>query len=258
VDRNCRDRMVFQHAIDPDSVRVLTNPIDLARFRRRGPLPPKPRRALVFSNLATENTFVAPIRAACAERGISVDVAGWASGNVIDPEEALSKYDLVFGKARCAIEAAAAGAAVIGCDHLGMSGMVTTARLEALRELNFGIRTLQFPVTKENLLREIDRYDPADAALVAERIRAANSSELLAEQLIAVYEEIMAEPMEVSPREDLNGIVSTLGETARRLYGQMNTGTTTRSMRLRTALLNSKALAVPVRLAWRLKKRLQR
>ncbi len=256
VDRNCRDRMVFQHGIDRDAIRVLTNPIDLARFRRRGPLPPKPRRALVFSNLAAENTFVAPIRAACAQRGIALDVVGEASGRMVDPEEVLPLYDLVFAKARCAIEAAAVGAAVIGLDHRGMSGMVTTERLEQLRELNFGIRTLQLPVTRENLLREIDRYDPADAALVTDRIRASNSSDLLAEQLIDIYEEIMAEPMEVSPREDLNGIAATLTQMTPRLYGQVADGTSTRSMRLRTALLNSKALAVPVRLAWRLKKRL--
>jgi hypothetical protein len=87
VDRNCRDRMVFEHGIPEDSLRVMTNPVDLGRFQRRGPLPPKPRRALVFSNQALENTFVAPIREACAARGIEVDVIGQSSGNPVDHPE---------------------------------------------------------------------------------------------------------------------------------------------------------------------------
>lgn len=258
VDRNCRDRMVYQHAIDAASVRVLTNPVDLARLQRRGPLPLKPRRALVFSNQAAENTFAVPIRAACAQRGIEVDLAGEGSGRIVEPESVLPQYDLVFAKARCAIEAAAVGAAVIGCDHRGMSGMITSARLEELRQLNFGLRTLQLPVTEENLLREIDRYDAADAAIVTDRIRASHDSDLLAEQMIAVYEEALDGPADVSPRDDLEGIAATLGEVTPRLYAQADTVAGGTSMRLRTALLNSKALAGPVRLAWRLKKRLLR
>jgi hypothetical protein len=256
VDRNCRDRMVFEHGIPEDSLRVMTNPVDLERFQRRGPLPPKPRRALVFSNQALENTFVAPIREACAARGIEVDVIGQGSGNPVDhPEEILPRYDLVFGKARCAIEAAAAGTAVIGCDARGMSGMLTTAGLEQMRLLNFGARTLQLPVTRENLLREIDRYDPADARAVTGRIRASNSADLLAEQFISLYEEILADPMAVSPEDDLAGLSAALGKTAHHLYGPMESSRD--RYELLVKLLNSRVLDGPLRLAYRWKKRLQ-
>src|SRR5438128_9049089 len=48
--------------------------------------------------------------------------------------------------------------------------MVTTAALDRLRALNFGIRTLREPLVPEVLAREIARYDPADAAQVSRRI----------------------------------------------------------------------------------------
>jgi len=255
VDRNCRDRMVFEHGIPSDSVRLLTNPVDLQRFRRRGPLPLKPRRALVFSNQAMESNFVAPIRQACAQRGIEIEVIGSSSGRAVDhPEELLPEYDLVFAKARCAIEAVAAGAAVIGCDAHGMSGMLTTERLESMRLLNFGIRTLQLPVTPENLLREIDRYDPVDASAVTDHVRASNSADLLAEQFIELYEEILADPVQVTAEEDLAGMSDALTRVAHHLYGQMASNNAKYDILLK--LLNSRVIGGPLRFAWRMKKKL--
>src|SRR4051794_40912071 len=39
VDRNARDRMMFEHGVPEESIEVLANAVDLARFRRRAPLP---------------------------------------------------------------------------------------------------------------------------------------------------------------------------------------------------------------------------
>jgi hypothetical protein len=256
VDRNCRDRMVLQDGVPADRVRLLTNPVDLQRFRRRGPLPPKPRRALIFSNQAMENNFAGPIREACAERGIEVEIIGSASGRAVDhPEEMLPEYDLIFAKGRCAIEAVAAGAAVIGCDARGMSGMLTAEKVEALRVLNFGVRTLQIPTTKENLLREIDRYDPVDASAVTDHIRASNSADLLAEQFIALYEEILAEPVQVTPEEDLAAMSATLTRVGHHLYADMATSGAKYDVLLK--VLNSRVIGGPLRFAWRMKKKLE-
>src|SRR5258708_25208882 len=171
VDRNCRDRMVFEHGIPEQSIHVLTNPVDLQRFGRRSSLPPKPRRALVFSNSAEEETWVKPIRGACESRGITLEIGGSAGRPIDRPEDVLPRYDLVFAKARCAIEALAAGAAVIVCDAQGLAGLVTTDSLAAMRQLNFGARTLRRPVTTTDLGTELHRYDPADPAAVCAPLR---------------------------------------------------------------------------------------
>src|SRR5205085_6657577 len=45
VDDNCRDRVVLEHGIESQRVRVLMNGVDLRRFARRDALPAKPKRA---------------------------------------------------------------------------------------------------------------------------------------------------------------------------------------------------------------------
>src|SRR5258706_11275157 len=209
VDRNCRDRMIFEHGIPESAVRILPNAVDLERFRRRAPLPPRPERALVFSNAASSDSFAATIEAACAQRGITLDIIGRAAGNKTEhPEEILSRYDIVFGKARCALEATATGAAVIVCDAGGLAGMITTRDLDAIKQVNFGARLLQRPITEETIAAGIDRYDADDAAKVTEAGRATAGIELLVEQFIELYDDLR--PITMSAEDDLRAMAESL------------------------------------------------
>jgi hypothetical protein len=79
----------------------------------------------------------------------------------------LGQYDVVFAKAKAAMEAMAVGTAVILCDFSGIGPIVTSTRFEELRPLNFGFEALRDPLEPEHLLREIARYDPEDAPDVA-------------------------------------------------------------------------------------------
>src|SRR5689334_14553757 len=141
VDQVCRDRLIYEHGISPARIRLLLNFVDLKRFKSRSRLPARPQRALIFSNQANEHTQVPAIREACARFGIQLDVIGLSAGNACArPEEILGNYDIIFAKARAALEGLAVGAAVILCDALGAGPMVTTANMDHLRPLNFGIR----------------------------------------------------------------------------------------------------------------------
>ncbi len=101
VDDTCFDRLVMEHGIPKEKACVILNFVDLDRFRRRPPLPDQPKRALVFSNTASEQTHLAAVRAACTEANIALDVIGAGSGNSLArPEEALGNYDLVFAKGK--------------------------------------------------------------------------------------------------------------------------------------------------------------
>jgi glycosyl transferase family 4 len=197
VDYTTRERLVSEHGIPPERVEVVLNFVDLDRFQPRTPLPAKPRRALVFSNQASERTFLPIVREACERYGIALDVAGVASGDpVARPEELLPGYDLVFAKGRAALEAMAVGAAVVLCDQAGAGPLVTTGDLDRLRPLNFGIRTLRDPVTADVLASQIARYDPADAAEVSRRIRAMAGIEEAVDRLTGLYGEVLAEHWE--------------------------------------------------------------
>jgi hypothetical protein len=103
------------------------------------------------------------------------------------PEEVLGNYDLIFAKARAALEALAVGAAVVLCGPSGAGPLVTLAEFERLRSLNFGLRVLNQPITPTTLAREVARYDAADTAAVSARVRAEAGRESAVDQLIELY-----------------------------------------------------------------------
>lgn len=198
VDEVCRDRLVCEHGIPFDRTRLLLNFVDLRRFPARATRPPaRPQRALVFGYTASEDTWVPVVRAACARAGITeVDVVGYGAGNPTPaPEALLPRYDLVFAKARSALEALAVGAGVILCDARGTGGLVTTAALDALRRQNLGVRTLDRPLDADTLAAEIARWDAADVAEVSRRVRAEAGLDAAVDQLEVLYREAVAAAM---------------------------------------------------------------
>lgn len=194
VDEPCRDRLVLEGGIPEERVRLILNFADLDRFKPRGPLPPRPLRAALFSNYVNEHTPASAVREACEREGIALDVIGMGVGNACEkPESVLGGYDLVFAIARSAIEALAVGSAVVLCSPQAVGRMVTTENLDALRPLNFGIRALREPLTVEAVSREIARYDPQDAAEVSRRMRSVANLDAAVDEILALYREALEE-----------------------------------------------------------------
>jgi hypothetical protein len=198
VDDVCRDRLVREEGIRETDVEVLLNFVDLDRFARREPLPVRPLRALVFSNQAIATTYPRAIRAACDARGIALDIAGSRSGSpVVDPAVLLPQYDVVFAKARAALEAMAIGCSVVLADAAGAGPLVTPGNLAALRRQNFGVRTLTGPHSAAHYGAALDAIDPAAAAAVSAVVRADAGLDPAIDRLEGIYREAMASP----PRE---------------------------------------------------------
>ena len=193
VSRLCVQRVV-REGVPEDGVELLLNFVDAARFTPRIPLPVRPHRALVFSNYAHAGSHLPAVTEACRQAGLELDVAGVAAGKLIlEPELLLSNYDIVFAKGKAAMEAMAVGSAVILCDSSGVGPMVTSARFDELRPLNFGFEALCDPLEPEILLREIARYDPDDAARVQDLVRSRAGLVPAVERLVAIYDEVIAE-----------------------------------------------------------------
>jgi hypothetical protein len=202
VDAVCRDRLVLEHGIGQERVHTLLNFVDLARFPKRGGLPARPRRALVFSGHTRDAAFVPPIRSACEREGIQLDVVGAGEGNTTDdPGRLLRGYDVVFAKGRSALEALAVGAAVVPCDAVGMGPLVTTGNWRRLRALNFGIRVLRDPVVTDRVLKQLRRYDAADAACVSAEVRASAAYGNAVDELVGLYRAVIGE-QEAAPAGD--------------------------------------------------------
>ncbi|TWS99484.1 glycosyltransferase [Reyranella sp. CPCC 100927] len=195
VDDLCRERLATTMGLSAVDLSVIYNFVDLERFALRATWRDSPRSALIFGNTAGDNPRTHAIKSACARAGIErVDIAGSGAGNSIpNPEHILGDYDVVFAKARCALEAMASGAAVIVADHAGLGGMVTMANVAQMRSLNFGVRTMQAaPVTEETVLDELKRYDARDARQVSAWIRAEADMSSAVTRWLSLYETVMA------------------------------------------------------------------
>ncbi len=207
VDEVCRERLIAEGGIDPSKIDLLLNFFDSRLFPPRGPLPEKPLNALAFSNLFSEAADLPVLREACDRQGIELHAAGLAARNVeTDTGALLAKYDIVFAKARAAIEAMAVGAAVVLCNPGRLGPLVTARKFASLRPLNFGIRTLDRPLEMDGLMEELRGYNSADAAMVSQKVRAECELRPAVDRIIELYERVIAEartsPLEVSIEGD--------------------------------------------------------
>ena len=194
VDEVCRERIVREANVPFEKVRLLLNFVDTDVFQPRPSLPRCPARALIFSNNASEGNYAAAVCAACEQCGITLDVRGLASGNPTnEPQDLLPHYDIVFAKARAAIEAMAVGCAVVLCDAAGLGPMVTTANFSGLRPNNFGLRTLVDEPMVENIVRAIQTYDATDAARVCDLVRSQANMTDAVNEILQIYSEVVSE-----------------------------------------------------------------
>ncbi len=194
VDHRCKQRFDGKPQVPPESVRVIFNAVDLSRFRPRAPLPKQPLRAALFSNYASKWTHLPAIAQACNSLGIHLDVIGEEFGTATSrPEDFLPEYDLVFAKARCALEAMAVGCAVVVCDFSGLGRMVSAETFAELRRLNFGRGTLSRPLDPELIVAEIQKYNVNDVKLVSDRVRHEADLTSAVTEWIELYHEVLSE-----------------------------------------------------------------
>lgn len=194
VDHNCLERLIIEAGVPAARTCVIPNAVDLRRFARRKGLSATPRRALVFSNYARDGADLEVLREACRDAGLEFAALGSGVGaQAFRPEEILGDYDVVFAKARCALEALAVGCAVILCDWQGVGPMVTSSQVSELRKWNFGMRCLQGRLSQSAVRGQIARYDREDAERVSAFIRSDASLDAAVSKYVELYEEVLAE-----------------------------------------------------------------
>ncbi len=192
VDHLCRERLIVEGGVSPNRVEVVLNFFDERLFPQRPPLPATPKRALVFSNYFTNHCLTA-VTKACARCGIELDVRGLNNGNPSDhPGPLLAAYDIVFAKARSAIEAMAVGASVVLCGPDKLGPMVTTENFGSLRLWNFGIRTLAMPLDADLLAAELQKYNCEDASKVSHLVRTTCELQSAADHIVDIYQRVLA------------------------------------------------------------------
>lgn len=172
VDRFTSKRITTSTGVAPESVRVLGNVVDVDLFQQRKEFRDSAQRALIYSGSIRTDQHFQMIRKVCAELELELCEAGERADGFFDhPEKHLHEYDIVFCKARCAMEAMASGAYVILIGDNGMGEQLTVDNIAQLRLLNFGREALGLPHSEELLRERIRTYDPLLAKQVSDWTR---------------------------------------------------------------------------------------
>ena len=248
VDLACRAR-IASDGVDEEKIRLIPNSVDLELFKPRAPLPEVPRRALLFSNYANETTLLPAVREACAIRGLDLVVGGSGVENLlVRPEDVLGQYDLVFGKARCGLEAMAVGCALIMVGPEGAGPMVTTENWEQLRPLNFGGTACTETLTKERVIAQIDRYNAANAAATSQMTRDRAGVDAMVEQMVGVYLEAINEVGGAAPSTE--SMIEEARATAQYLRNNFDYDWLTQARHLEASVEHWKASAEMAHRGW--------
>ena len=192
LGRTSASRMTYLAGISSDKIVTIANGVDTDRFRPGLGLPAKPAKALAFCRSLE---FAAIVQEACQKRGLILDLVGAAAGLEQCPEQLIPKYDLVFASGRTAQEALVCERAVICCDQRGLAGLMTTESF-ASWGYNLGLASLRKELSVDNLINEIDKYDPVTCSEFATRTNQTRGMSRCVAKYIKLYKEISAETVE--------------------------------------------------------------
>lgn len=144
--------------LDAEIVR-LRQPIDVKRFRPRGDVAERPKRALVLSNYLYGDR-ADDVEAACARLGVECSIAGRHGRRTERPEDAIAAADVVIGYGRSALEGMACGRAVLVLDWFGGDGWVTAEKYPAIEADGFAGGATPAVTGLERLTDELAAYEP--------------------------------------------------------------------------------------------------
>lgn len=195
VSNLTRARISEIAGIDIQDVELVSNFVNVHKFKKRKSISHLPKKALLFGNhWEVGSNQYNRIRKACERFGIlSVDLIGLESKKVTSrPEAELPNYDIVFAVGRSAIEAMAIGCGVILADLNGIGGLVTSSNFDSLRSMNFGLEaTRNNALTSESVYANLTLYNRAEAEKVATRVRIDLDETLAISRWEAIYADVI-------------------------------------------------------------------
>jgi hypothetical protein len=187
-------RFVAQLALDPEHVSVVPNFVNVKRFSGVRVPPNKPAKALLYHVNGLSTVEFAKLKAGCSAFGITLDQIGPAFENIqTRPEMFLQLYDLVFASGKSALEAMAAGCAVMTLMGGKSGALVTIENFEEWAFVNFGPGFLQDATLIDEtwLRRELEKYSADDAAKVTAKVREERTLDGSVNKLEAIYQAAM-------------------------------------------------------------------
>lgn len=173
---------------------AVPNWVDLNRMLPPQPAASKPRRVLIFQSLLPHNRYGEAIRSAAESRGLEVVTsADWTHEQKRNPAQQLPGFDIVFAGGRSAIEAAAAGCAVICVSPESCIGWVWPENFSDIRWKNFSPRQGDAKITTAQITALLAEYDAQKSNDLTELVRRECTLERATDQLVSIYERVIAD-----------------------------------------------------------------
>jgi hypothetical protein len=169
----------------------LRQPVDLARFARRGTIRESPKRVLLLGNNLNGDRRE-HLLGACEEIGLEhVERGRNAPQTTLTPEQEINQVDIVIGSGRSIVEAMACGRAAFVYDYLGGDGWVTPDNYPALEAINFAHASGDGALlTPESLIAELRDYRQSMGSVNLDLARVHHAASRHAEELIALFERL--------------------------------------------------------------------
>lgn len=194
---------LLSYGVPPSSIRVLPNFVDSTRFAPfvndhrlavdASDEPTRPIKALAYGNYRCKYHNI--IEEACKKEGIVLDSIGRPWGNsILNPEDILADYDIVFCYGKSAIESLYSGCHVILCHIDGVGPSVNESNFNELRLRNFGFHTCQeIPELRalQQKLHMIRNERECGAKPITEDQRDSLGSDYFIDCLIDIYKEAL-------------------------------------------------------------------
>jgi len=190
-------------ASKPEVVR-LRQPIDLQRFKPRGPSRPQARRVLVFSNYL-EADRMAMLQAVCDDLGLELTSMGAGANSSVVPEDAIADADIVVGYGRSILEGMVMGKAAYVYDRAGGDGWVTPESYPILEADGFSGGATDLLIDAERLRADFATYRPELGTLGYDMVRDNHSAGAHTEALVDLLERT-----EVPAADPMHAALSTL------------------------------------------------
>jgi glycosyltransferase involved in cell wall biosynthesis len=201
VSTTLAERIAVEFNLAPDTITVLANSVDVARFRRVRSLPRRPARALFFnSRHRPDSDTLAAIREAAARLQMDLDCVGALFGRTTsEPENLLPEYDVVFASGRSAIEAIACGCAVVVLGRTSCGDLVRLENFASLRDRNFSIAVNSPPPSPDRIVAALERFSAEECGAVSARLRQEADFGRTVDALLVIYEQIVEQHRRAEP-----------------------------------------------------------
>lgn len=210
VDEPCCELLRTRWGLSAEKVSLVANGVDMARFpERKAPPSSRLRRALVFSNYATEDNFFAVVKDAC--EGMDIHCEGLGNGlknAVSDPAPILAKTDLVFAKGKAALEAMVSGCGVIVCDENGIGPLVTSETFAFVRNQSFAYEAMSEPVSEAAVRARLQSWDSEAVGEASTLAREEASLDRTVDRLEELYGSAMTEWENLEPRPGMEAFTA--------------------------------------------------